>query len=84
MNNLHSKKKKKKSLGVCMCGPYGLVIISVLISIQNRVMAFPYRVCVDASLYLLQLVPSITKSAFLWEAPCPGHSKGQAMVSKPL
>lgn len=83
MNNLHSKKKK--SLDVCMCGgPYGLVIISVLISIQNRVMAFPYRVCVDASLYLLQLVPSITKSAFLWEAPCPGPSKGQAMVSKPL
>lgn len=81
MNNLHSKKKK--SLDVCMCGPYGL-IISVLISIQNRVMAFPYRVCVDASLYLLQLVPSITKSAFLWEAPCPGPSKGQAMVSKPL
>lgn len=34
MNSLHSKKKKKKkSLGVCMCGPYGLVIISVLISI---------------------------------------------------
>lgn len=32
MNNLHSKKEKK-SLGVCVCGPYGLVIISVLISI---------------------------------------------------
>lgn len=47
-------------------------------------MAFPYRVCVDAPLCLPQLVPSITKGAFLWEAPCPGHSKGQAMVSKPL
>lgn len=47
-------------------------------------MAFPYRVCVDAPLCLPQLVPSITKGAFLWEAPCPGHSKGQALVSKPL